>query len=184
MRWPLTSALLVLSALVPAVMAWHRARRWGLSVQVRVDPADPRPEAIAGYCAEIAQRLDEHPERMRVVVDGRNEQNRAISLDLLPDRRMRVEVEGRRPKIFSLRNRWIADHPVPLSLRRTVLYIEPVDANRFRVMSAPAFQLPIWVYILCSLAATFGICFFIPELVAVAVGIPIGTFLTTHLKGT
>ena len=180
MRGSLISAVLGLSVLAPVLWHWCRTRRWGLSVQVRVDPADPRPEAIAGYFAEIAQRLDEHPQRMRVVVDGRNERNLAIALDLLPDRRMRVEVEGRRPKIFSLRSRWIADHPVPLALRRAVLYVEPVEANRFRVMSAPSFSLPVWAGILCSLAATFGICFFIPELVAVAVGIPIGAVLATR----
>ncbi len=183
MRWPLTIALLLAFAAAPMLWAWWRMRRWGLNVRVGVDPADPRPDAIAGYFAEIARRLDEHPERMRIVVDGRNERNLAIALDLLPDRRMRVQVEGRRPKLFNLRSRWIADHPVPLDLRHAVCYVEPVDANRFRVMSAPPFGLPVWLYVLCSLVATVGLVLFIPELVAVAAGIPLGTVGALHLKG-
>jgi len=183
MRWSLIFCLFSVAAMVPLLVAWICARRWGLRVKVQVDPADPRPEAIAGYLAEIAQRLDERPERMRVVFDGRNESHRAIQLDLRPDRQMRLLVAGRRAYTFSLRERWIAEHPVPLTLHHTVLYVEPVDANRFRVRLAPPFRLPVWVCVLGSAAAAVGFCAFIPELVAVVAGTAIGGGLMLWDRG-
>ena len=174
MRPAVVFAVFAVSALLPLLVMWLRRRRWGLPVLVRVDPDDLRPDAVCGYLAEIARRLDERPERMRVVFDGRNREGRAITLDLAQDRTLRIAVEGRRAARADLRARWIADHPTPLSLRRAVLYIDPVDANRFRVMSAPPFDVLICVYLACSAVATAGLVYLIPEPVAMAVGVAAG----------
>lgn len=177
MRIALIVALFFMPLLLPLFVKWWKMRRWGLPVRVVVDPENPRPEDTAGYLAEIAQRLDERPERMRVVFDGRNGQNRAILLDVGEDRTLRVSVDGRRPKRVDLRGRWIADHPVPLSLKRAVLYVEPVDANRFRVMTSIPFSVPTVLYVLCSLVATWGLVRLSPEILAPAIGFAIGCAL-------
>ena len=173
-RLTAAAVVFILSALVPFFLRWLRSRRWGLAVNVYVDRDDPRPKEICGYLAEIASRLDERPERMRVVFHARCSGGRAPVLDLEKDRRLRVDVDGRRSEKVDLRARWIADHPVPLDLRRAVLYIDPVDANRFRVMTAPPFPVPRFVYVLCSLVAAAGLVFFSPEPVALALGASIG----------
>ncbi len=182
MRPALIFGVFAFFALLPLILAFVQMRRWGLAVRVWVDPEDPRAEEIAGYLAEIARRLDERPERMRVVFDGRNCAHRGISLDIRADRRLVVHVDGQRPKAVDLRARWIADHPVPLDLRHAVLYVEPVDANRFRVISALPFTLPLAVYAACSLVATAGLVLLIPELVAAALGIPFGVLLVKPFR--
>lgn len=180
MRALVVGALFLAAFAAPFLLRWARARRWGLPVSVVVDADDPRPEALAGYLAEIARRLDERPERMRLVFDGRTRERRALALDLLPDGALRVSVEGRRPKRVDLRGRWIADHPVPLSLRRARLYVEPVDANRFRVRAAVPFAAPPALDVLCSLVATAGLVALVPELVALPLGLALGAHLAAR----
>lgn len=174
MRLALTLALGLASVLGPFLFRWLRRRLWGLPVRVVVDPDDPTPADIGGYLAEIARRLDARPERMRIAFIGHTERNRALSLDLEADGALRVEVDGHRAHRVDLRRRWIAEHPVPLSLRRVVLYVDPVDANRFRVMTSPPFNMPMLVYVGCSLLATLGIVFWMQELLAIAVGLALG----------
>ena len=175
MRTALVVALLAGgSFLVPWAICWIRQIRWGLPVRVTVDPDNPRPADICGYLAEVARRLDERPERMRIRFDGRNTAGRAILLDIDTDRRLRISVEGHRPQAQDLRGRWIPDHEVPLNLRRAVLYVEPVDANRFRVMSRIPFSVSPFLYVSCSLLATLGVVFVLPELVSVAAGFALG----------
>lgn len=177
MRIALIVALFFVPLLLPLLVKWWKMRHWGLPVRVVVDPEDPDPDDIAGYLAEIARRLDERPERMRVVFDGRNAQKRAISLDVASDRTLRVGVDGHRPKRVDLRGRWIADHPVPSSLRRAVFYIDPVDGNRFRVMTTIPFSVPSALYMACSLAATWGMVRLSPEILAPVVGFAVGCAL-------
>lgn len=178
MRTALIASLFFAALLLPLLVKWWKMRRWGLPVRVVVDFEDPRPDDIAGYLAEIARRLDERPERMRIVFDGRNGQNRAILLDVESDRTLRVGVEGRRPRRVDLRGRWIADHPVPISLGRAEFYIEPVDANRFRVMTSIPFSVPPVLYVLCSLIATWGLVRLSPEILASVIGFAIGCALS------
>lgn len=174
MRALVTAALFLGAFCAPPALRWWRARRWGLPVRVAVDPEDPRPAAIGGYLAEIARRLDARPERMRIVFDGRTRDGRAITLDVERDRALRVSVEGFRPRRVDLRGRWIADHPVPLALRRATLYVEPVDANRFRVMASAPFSVPWALYALCSVGATAGLVWVVPELLALCAGAACG----------
>ena len=162
---------------LPWVVRLWRTRRWGLPVRIRVDPDAPSADAIAGYFAAVARRLDERPERMSLVIDGRTADRRAITLDFTPDGSMCVTVEGDEPKKFGLRSRWIPDHPVPLKLRSCRLWIEPVDANRFRVMSSVPWAAPPWLYVACSLLATAGAIVVSPECVVVAIGLTLGLCL-------
>ena len=145
-----------------------------MPVRITVDPDAPSADAIVGYFAAVARRLDERPERMSVVIDGRTAGRCAIALDFTPGGLMRVTVEGGEPKEFGLRGRWIPDHPVPLDLRSCRLWIEPVDANRFRVMDAPPFRVPVAIYATCSLLAAFGAVFTLPECLACAAGLAAG----------
>ena len=180
MRTVLSISVFLAALLAPPVFCWLRARRWGERVLVRVDPADPLPADIAGYLAEIARSLDAQPRPLRVVFDGRNAAKRAIRLDLGPDRRLRVLVDGRRPQALDLRGRWIADHPVPLDLRRAVLYVKPVDANRFRVGTSLPFAAPVAVHICASLLAAAGLVWLQPEPVAAALGWAAGVCLASR----
>lgn len=174
MRIALTIAAFLLSALLPWGVRLWRQRRWGLPATLTVDPDDPQPADIAGYFAQIAQRLDAQPRRMRLAVDGRTRDRRALSLDFLPDGKMSVSVDGVGRYVFDLRRRWIPDHPVPLDLRRRRLYIDPVENNRFRVMDGIPFHVPAAVYACCSVLATVGVVWVVPECLAVACGCALG----------
>ena len=179
MRTLLSISVFLAALLAPLLFYWLRTRRWGEGVLVRVDPDDPLPSDIAGYLAEIARSLDANPRPLRVVFDGRNSQRRAIRLDIDPDRRLRVFVDGRRPQALDLRGRWIADHPVPLDLRRVVLYVKPVDAKRFRVALRRPIRIPVSAYVACSLVATVALVFLQIESLLGALGFALGSFAAT-----
>ena len=170
----LASVVFAVAAALPLGVGRWRRWRWGERVRIAVDPVDPRPADIAGYFAEVARSLDERPRRLRLEICGRNDDNRSISFSLESDRGLRIDVAGRRAHRFGLRGRWIADHPSPLSLRRAVLYIEPVDANRFRVMSSLPMRVPAIVYAAVSLLAAVGLVWMSPECLAAATGFALG----------
>ena len=174
MRLALTVLAGVLAAALPWALRLWRARRWGLPARITVDPDAPSAAALAEYFATVARRLDERPARMRLVIDGRTASRRALSLDFLPDGAMCACVEGEKPVRFSLRRRWIPDHPVPLDLRACRLWIEPVEANRFRVMDRVPFRVPGSVYVFCALLATAGVVGLLPECLAASVGLAAG----------
>ena len=146
----------VLAAALPWALRLWRELRWGLPVRITVDPDNPSAEVLADYFATVARRLDEHPERMRLVIDGRTTAHRALTR--------------------------IPDHPVPLDLRSCRLWIEPVDANRFRVMDSVPFCVPGTVYALCALVATAGVVFFSPECLALAIGLAAGCFTSRTMR--
>ncbi len=156
-------------------------------MRITVDPDDPQPKAIAGYLAEVARRLDERPERMSIVIDASNAERRAVSLDFTPQGEMVVSVEGRRPRKLDLRRRWIPEHPVPLVLwsrrqrRKVRLYVDPVDANRFRVMSALPRRVPLAFYVGCSLLAAAGALQASPACIAAAAALAACLALCPHL---
>lgn len=171
-------ALSVIAALMAVALPWAlrllRMRRWGLPVRITVDPDNPSADALADYFASVARRLDEKPERMRLVVDGRTAAKKTLVLDFLPNGKMSVSVEGEESKDFSLRRRWIPDHPVPLDLRACRLWIEPVDANRFRVMDRVPFRVPAAAWALCALVAAVGVVWLLPECISFAAGLAAG----------
>lgn len=149
-------------------------------MRVIVDPEYPHIDDICGYFAQIAGRLDEQPERMRIVFDGRNASDRAIVLDIDNDGALRVSVGEEDSKRVDLRGRWIADHPMPISLTRAVLYVEPVDSNRFRVMSGIPFDIPAAVYVIGSLIATISLVYLMPEVLFATIGLCGGCLLVSH----
>ena len=171
-------------------MIWKLLHKKRLPVTVTVDADDPRPADVARYFAEIAARLDEHPERMRVVVDAPE----GIALDLEPDGRMAIRMPGRRTFHFDLRGRWIADHPVPFSLgpakppwparifrsrRPPVFYVDPVDANRFRVTDRLPFAVPLAACVSLSLMAALAAILVSPHLLAFVIGAVAGCALSS-----
>lgn len=176
-----TALFLVSLAVLPAVK-WWKCRHWGLPVTVTADRDDPSPEAVCGYLAEIACRLDERPERMRVAFDCRNARGLDVALDLEQDGALRVRVGEIGSRRLDLRGRWIADHSVPLSLRREVLYLEPVDGNRFRAMPTIPFAVPGWVYLGLSLAATAGMVLVNLATLAAVAGFLLGRCLSNWRK--
>ena len=184
MRLAVSTVLFATCFALPFAVRWWRLLRWGLPVRIVADPDDPHPSAIAGYLAEVARRLDERPERMRLSIETTNSSGHTVMLDFTPMGEMVVSVEGYRPKKMNLRHRWIPEHPVPLVLwsrrqrRKVRLYIDPVDGNRFRVMSSLPQAVPAGLYVACSLAATVGAIFVSPECMAVAVGLALGLYVT------
>lgn len=182
MRLALSALAGVLAAVLPWALRLWREWRWGLPVRITVDPDHPSADALAEYFATVARRLDKRPERMRLVIDGRTTAHRALTLDSLPDGAMSACVEGEPPKRFSLRRRWIPDHPVPLDLRACRLWIEPVEANRFRVMDRVPFRVPWAVYALCALLATAGAVWLAPECFTIAVGLAAGCLTSRTVR--
>lgn len=188
MRIALSAVIFLVVFAVPFLVRAFRAWRWGLPVRITVDPAAPSAAALASYLAEVAARLDERPERMRLVIDAFNYADKEMALDWDRDRKIVVCVEGESAFILDLRNRWIPDHPVPLSLRPRsflsrrkgvrVLYIDPVDANRFRVLSSPDFHVASSVFFLCMILATLACVFVVPELLALALGLSFACVLS------
>ena len=182
MRIALSVLAGVFAAVVPWALRLWRERRWGLPVRITVDPDAPSAAALAEYFATVARRLDERPERMRLVIDGRTAARRALTLDFLPDGEMCTCVEGEPPVRFSLRRRWIPDHSVPLDLRACRLWIEPVETNRFRVMDRVPFRVPGGIYALCALLAAVSAIWLVPECLAVAIGLAAGCLTSRTVR--
>lgn len=131
------------AAAVPIVRLALRllAARRCLPVTVRLDPDDPSPEHFAECLAQVAARLDERPERMRLVISGAAKGGLPVVMDSVDSgAAFRIACGAHRPRRLDLRRRWIAEHPLPLVIRPgrpTVLYVTPAGGNRFRVSPSP-----------------------------------------------
>lgn len=131
------------AAVVPLVRLAARlvALRRCLPVTVQLDPDDPSPDHFAECLAQVAARLDERPERMRLVIRGAAKGGLPVIMDSVDSgAAFRITCGAHRPRRLELRRRWIAEHPLPLVIRPgkpTVLYVTPVDSNRFRVSPSP-----------------------------------------------
>lgn len=153
-----------------------------LPVHVWITERNAEPDELAGYLVEIARRMDEVPRRMCVVVESSVQ----ASLDVDPsDGNLVVKVAGAE-KRFSLRRRWLPEHPVPLEfgpphgarIRRTVLLADPTGGNRFRVRSCRAFSFPAWVYALLAASASVAVVTFNGIAVALALSLLAAIALT------
>ena len=83
-----------------------------LPVHIWIREENATPEELAGYFTELARRLDAHPQKMRLMIES----SVPAVLDFDPaDGEPVVSVGGRTQK-FSLRHRWLPEHPVPLPL--------------------------------------------------------------------
>ena len=126
-----------------------------LPVHIWISEENAVPGEMAGYFIELARRLDEHPQKMRLIVES----TVPAILDFDPsDGNPIVSVGGKAQK-FDVRRRWLPDHPVPLEFgpRTVVLLIDPVDGNRFRVRSGRRINMPRWVYALFAATATLAV---------------------------
>lgn len=177
MRLAICIILALCSFLLPFIARFVRNLRWGLPVRIVVDPENPDPNEFASYLAQVASRLDEHPERMRIVIETSNVYNKAFRVDWGRNREMSVELEKTTSAALNLRGRWIPDHPVPLVLKphgRCILYVDPVDANRFRVMTSPSFGWSGLIDIFSMICATIAIVYVLPELLVFSIGLSVG----------
>lgn len=154
-----------------------------LPVHIWIREVNASPDELAGYFTELARRLDEKPQKMQLMIES----TEPAVLDFDPtDGNPTVTVGGRTRK-FDVRRRWIPEHPVPLQfgpvskdegsvpkmLRRTVLLIDPVDNNRFRVCDRRYIPLPGWAYALLAVTGAAAAVTLHP----IAVGVTIFTFL-------
>lgn len=124
--------------------------RLPVHIWIREENADP--QEVAGYFVELARRLDERPRKMRLIVES----TVPASLDFDPkDGNPVVSVCGEKCS-FDIRRRWIPEHHVPLEFggRPSVLLIDPVEGNRFRVRSGRKIILPGWAYAVFAVSAT------------------------------
>lgn len=142
-----------------------------LPVHIWIREENARPEELAGYLVEIARRLDERPQKMRLVVES--SVPAAIDFDPADGNPVAKVREGEMK--FDIRHRWIPEHPVPLALgaasgrtRRTVLLINPVDGNRFRVRTKRIPAVPKWMYAVFAVAAAVAAVTLHPVAIAVA----------------
>ena len=136
-----------------------------LPVHIWIREANASPTEIAGYFIVLARRLDARPQKMRLIVES----TVPVSLDFDPSDGHPSVTVGDETLKFELRHRWIPEHDVPLALgpvpktelgpvptqkmRRTVMLIDPVDDNRFRVRIRRLPAVPDWMY---ALAAVLG----------------------------
>ena len=124
--------------------------RLPVHIWIREENADPRE--VADCFVQLARRLDERPQEMRLFVES----TVPASLDFDPkDGNPVVTVCGRMHS-FDIRHRWLPEHPVPLEFGRkpVVLLVDPVDCNRFRVRSGRSILLPGWSYALLAVSGT------------------------------
>ncbi len=103
-------------------------------VRIYLNREDPTPGEFKSCMAEVFASLDENPRRLLLFIDAGNEKGAEVSIDLT-DGEPVFRVEGRRSAHASFRGRWLAEHPVPLVLRkgRVRLVLEPTTGNRVRV---------------------------------------------------
>ena len=119
-----------------------------LPVHIWIREENACPREVAGYFVQLAEKLDERPRKMRLYVES----SVPAFLDFDPaDGNPSVCVAGETHH-FDIRRRWLPEHPVPLVFgpEPTVLLVDPVDGNRFRVRSGRSFRLPWWAYPLFS----------------------------------
>ena len=83
-----------------------------LPVHIWIREENATPEELAGYFTELARRLDAHPQKMRLMIES----SVPAVLDFDPADGEPVVSVGDRTHKFSLRHRWLPEHPVPLPL--------------------------------------------------------------------
>ena len=109
--------------------------------RIAVDPFEPSCEALRGYYAEVFVSLDERPRKLLLTVDVRNSKGERFAIDFERGEPVFVSNSGRAASSF--RNRYIAEHPVPLQLPTrgaAVFVLTPASGNRVKVKKAIFFE--------------------------------------------
>ncbi len=125
-----------------------------LPVHIWIRQENASPREVAGYFVQIAEKLDEQPRKMRLFIES----SVPAFLDFDPsDGNPAVCVAGETHH-FDIRRRWLPEHPLPLAFgpKPTVLLIDPVAGNRFRVRAGRRFRLPWWTYPLFSIVGAIA----------------------------
>lgn len=142
-----------------------------LPVHIWIKEANACPREVAGYFIQLAEKMDERPRKMRLVIES----SVPASLDFDPvDGNPVVDVCGETHH-FDIRRRWLPEHPVPLSFgaKPMVLLIDPMDGNRFRVRSWRRTVFPEWLYAAFAFSATIAAVTLHPVAVACTVGVAV-----------
>ena len=136
-RLAVNAAIFLACFALPVASRLWRSLKWGEKAAVTIDPDNPHPDFLRDCFALVARSLDERPRRLRLEIDVRNKDGLGVKFDLERDGRYAFSVDGRRTCHADFRRRWIADHPVPLTMcggrfrsGRVRLFVEPVDGNR------------------------------------------------------
>ena len=110
-------------------------RRNAERATIRIDPCDPSPEFLRDCFAQVFASLDERPRPLEVDVYVECESLSEVAITLVDGNPVFI-IDGRGVKCADFRRRWLAEHPVPLVLRRrgaTRLYMESATGNRIKV---------------------------------------------------
>ena len=153
-----------------------------LPVHIWIREENSGAAEVAGYIVELARRLDERPERMKLVVES----SVPVSIDFDPsDGHPVVETPQGRARA-EIRRRWIPEHDVPLAVGpsvrpdgharsgrngRIVLLVDPVDGNRFRVRRRIRPDASKWLYPLFACSATLAVVTLDPFAIASTVAV-------------
>ena len=138
-----------------------------LPVHIWIREENATPAEVAGYFISIAQRLDERPQKMRLVVES----SVPSVLGFDPsDGNPVVTVSGGSCK-FDIRHRWLPEHAVPLEFgaRPVALLIDPIEGSRFRVRSGRRIAIPVWSYAVFAASASVSVVTLHPVAVAFTV---------------
>ena len=140
-----------------------------LPVHIWIREENASPAEIAGYFTAIAQRLDERPQKMRLYVES----SVSVILDFDPQDGNPTVTVGSGTHRFDIRHRWLPEHPVPLEFgrRTTILLIDPVDGNRFRVRQGRGIAFPQWSYAAFAASATVSVLTLHPAAFAATIAI-------------
>lgn len=138
-----------------------------LPVHIWIREENANPAEIAGYFTAIAQRLDERPQKMRLVVES----SVIAVLDFDPKDGNPVVMVGGEVHKFDIRRRWLPEHPVPLEFGRrpVVLLFDPLDGNRFRVRSRRRIVFPGWLYAVFAVSASVSAVTLHPAVIVITV---------------
>ncbi len=138
-----------------------------LPVHIWIREENASPHEIAGYLIELARRLDERPQKMRLFVES----SVPVYLDFDSKDGNPVVMVGDSTYKFDIRHRWLAEHPVPLKFEkhRVVLLIDPIDGNRFRVKTGRNLLISSWAYAFFSLLAVVMVMTFHPAAITITI---------------
>ena len=113
---------------------WRRTER----ASIWLDACERTPEFLRRCFADVFASLDAHPRRLAVEVHIGSEGDGGAAISLVDGEPVFI-IDGKGVANADFHKRWIAEHPVPLVLRRggaTRLVMEPTVGNRVKVRRA------------------------------------------------